>query len=96
MTEEKQVEVLKVKSSSNVQKLAGAIANIAQRKDACELVSIGAGAVNQATKAIIIARRMVAPLGINLLVIPAFATLNLSAEGGKEEVTAIKHILRYE
>jgi stage V sporulation protein S len=93
---EKAIEVLKVKNSSNVQKLAGAIANIAQRKDECELVSIGAGAVNQATKAIIIARRMVAPLGINLLVIPAFVTLNLSEEGGKEEVTAIKHILRYE
>ncbi len=50
---------------------------------------MGAGAVNQAVKAIAIARGYVAPNGIDLITIPAFA--EIAIEG--EERTAIRFIV---
>ncbi len=50
---------------------------------------MGAGAVNQAVKAIAIARGYVAPNGIDLIAIPAFA--EIAIEG--EERTAIRFIV---
>jgi stage V sporulation protein S len=50
---------------------------------------VGAGAVNQAIKAIAIARGYVAPNGIDLITIPAFAEIFIEAE----ERTAIKFIV---
>ena len=44
-------------------------------KESEELQAIGAGAINQTVKAIAIARGFVAPLGIDLITIPAFATV---------------------
>ena len=51
--------------------------------------AIGAGAVNQAIKAIAIARGFVAPSGIDLVCIPAFVDLQIEGE----ERTAIKLIV---
>jgi stage V sporulation protein S len=51
--------------------------------------AIGAGAVNQAVKAIAIARGFVAPNGIDLVTIPAFAEIVIDGE----ERTAIKFIV---
>ncbi len=48
--------------------------------------AIGAGAVNQAIKAIAIARGFVAPSGIDLVCIPAFVDVQIDGE----ERTAIK------
>ena len=50
--------------------------------------AVGAGAANQAIKAIAIARGYLAPIGIDLICIPAFA--NIVIDG--EERTAIKLI----
>ena len=55
-----------------------------------EIQVIGAGASNQAIKAIAIARGFVAPSGINLISIPAFTTIEIN---GKER-TAIKLIIK--
>lgn len=86
-------ETLKAKKSTNVHDLAGAIAGVVAKGNVCEIVSIGAGALNQSVKAGIIARKMLSSSGVNLAFIPAFVTLDLSAEeGGKEEVTAVKLI----
>lgn len=49
---------------------------------------MGAGAANQAIKAIAIARGYLAPLGIDLICIPAFASVLIDGE----ERTAIKLI----
>ena len=54
--------------------------------------AIGAGALNQAIKAIAIARGFVAPSGVNLVCIPAFA--DVEVEG--EERTGIKLIVKEE
>jgi stage V sporulation protein S len=53
-----------------------------------EVQAVGAGATNQAVKAIAIARGYLAPVGIDLICVPAFA--NVSIDG--EDRTAIKLI----
>ncbi|MBR1748645.1 MAG: stage V sporulation protein S, partial [Bacilli bacterium] len=66
------MEILKVSSKSNPSKVAGAIANIYRENHQVEIQTIGAGSLNQAIKAIAIARGFVAPSGDNLVLIPSF------------------------
>lgn len=65
-------EVLKVSSTSRPTSVAGAIAGIIRQHGRTELQAIGAGAVNQAAKAIAIARRYLEPEGIDIVCIPGF------------------------
>ena len=83
------MEILKVSSKSNPNSVAGAIANVFREKGSVEIQSVGAGALNQAIKAIAIARGFIAPMGINLVCIPAFQDIVI----GNEERTAIKIII---
>jgi len=83
-------ERLRVKNSTVPQDLAGAIAKyLTIDKQDVEVVAIGAGAISQAVKGIILARRFVSSNGIDLVVIPAFETLEIQ----DKEVTAVKFIL---
>ncbi len=81
--------VLKVSAKSNPNKVAGAIAGTIREQGKAEINTIGAGSLNQAIKAIAIARGFVAPGGINLICIPAFVDIEIDGE----ERTAIKLIL---
>lgn len=83
------MEILKVSSKSNPSKVAGAIANIFREKGLVELQTVGAGALNQAVKAVSIARGYISPSGINLVCTPAFTDIEID---GKEK-TAIKLII---
>ncbi len=83
------MEILKVSSKSNPSKVAGAIANVFRTEGIVELQTIGAGSLNQAIKAIAIARGFVAPSGKNLIVIPAFSDITIDGA----EKTAIKLIV---
>lgn len=83
------MEILKVSSKSNPSKVAGAIANIFRNNGNVEIQTIGAGSLNQAIKAICIARGFVAPSGINLVIIPAFTDIEIDGS----EKTAIKLII---
>ena len=83
------METLKVSSKSNPSSVAGALANVNKEKSVVEIQAVGAGAINQAIKAIAIARGFVAPSGKNLICTPAFQ--DISIEG--EERTAIKLIV---
>ena len=80
------METLKVSNKSNPNSVAGALANIKKKKSKVEIQSIGAGALNQAIKAIIICRGFLAPSGKNIICVPAFADIMI----GEEERTAIK------
>lgn len=80
---------LKVSTKSNPNSVAGALANAVREHDNVEIQAIGAGALNQAIKAIAIARGFVAPSGKNLVCIPAFTDIVI----GEEERTAIKLIV---
>lgn len=82
------MEILKVSSHSSPNSVAGAIAGVIREQKAVEVQVVGAGAANQAIKSIAIARGYLAPIGIDLICIPAFA--NIQIEG--EERTAIKLI----
>ena len=74
------MDTLKVSSKSNPSKVAGAIANIYREQKCVELQTIGAGSLNQAIKAVAIARGFVAPSGDNLIVIPAFSDITIDGE----------------
>lgn len=82
------MEVLKVSSHSTPNSVAGAIAGVVRDKKAVEVQAVGAGATNQAIKAIAIARGYLAPVGIDLICVPAFA--NVVIDG--DDRTAIKLI----
>jgi len=69
--------------------VAGALAAVVREKGSAEVQAVGAGAVNQAVKAIAIARGYVAPNGIDLVTIPAFAEITIE----EEERTAIRFIV---
>ena len=69
------MEILKISSKSNPNSVAGAIAGLVKESNKAEMQAIGAGAINQTVKAIAIARGFIAPLGIDLITIPAFATV---------------------
>ena len=81
--------MLKVSSKSNPSKVAGAIANMFRENKTVEIQTIGAGSLNQAIKAIAIARGFVAPSGDNLFVVPAFNDIIINGE----PKTAIKLII---
>ena len=83
------METLKVSSKSNPSSVAGALANVFKEKNIVEMQAIGAGALNQAIKAIAIARGFVAPSGRNLVCIPAFTDIVIDGD----ERTAIKLIV---
>jgi stage V sporulation protein S len=55
-----------------------------------EVQAVGAGAVNQAVKAIAITRGFVAPNGIDLIAIPAFTKVEIEGE----ERTAIRFLVQ--
>ncbi len=80
------MEILKVASKSNPNSVAGALAGVLRESGGAEIQVIGAGALNQAIKAIAIARGFVAPSGMDLVCIPAFTDIEIEGE----ERTAIR------
>ena len=83
------MDVLKVSSKSKPNSVAGALANAFRDKQVVEVQAVGAGSLNQAIKAIAIARGYVAPTGKDLVCIPAFSDVVIDGE----ECTAIKLIV---
>ena len=80
------MEILKVKATSVPNSVAGALAGVIRERGTAEIQAIGAGALNQAVKAVAIARGFVAPSGLDLICIPAFTDIMIDGE----ERTAIK------
>ena len=76
---------LRVSAGSNPQSVASAIAHAVYDSRTVKLRAVGAGAVNQAVKAIAIARGYSAPRGLDLTCKPGFTTIE-SRDG---EISAI-------
>lgn len=74
------LEILKVSSKSVPNSVAGALAEVIRTDNNAEIQAIGAGAINQAIKAIAIARGFLAPSGIELICIPAFTDIEVNGE----------------
>jgi len=73
--EQKEEQILRVSSGSNPQAVASAIAHSIYESRGCKVRAVGAGAVNQAVKAIAIARGYAAPRGLDLVCVPGFASI---------------------
>jgi stage V sporulation protein S len=82
-------EVLKVSAHSRPSAVAGAIAAVIRNHGRADVQAIGAGATNQAIKAIAIARDYLQPNGIDIVVVPAFIDVVIA----DEERTAIRLVV---
>jgi stage V sporulation protein S len=74
------MRILKVSASSAPNSVAGAISNVIKEDNETEVQAVGAGAINQAVKAIAIARGYLTPSGIDLCCQPAFITLEIDGQ----------------
>jgi len=80
------MEVLKVSSNSNPRAVAGAIAGVIRDHGHAEIQAVGAGAVNQATKAVAIARGFLELDGLDVVLVPTFTKITIA----DQEKTAVK------
>ena len=74
------MEQLKVSTKSNPNSVAGAMAGVVRTHGAVEVQVVGAGALNQAVKAVAIARGFVEAAGIDLVCVPSFADITIDGE----------------
>jgi stage V sporulation protein S len=82
-------EVLKVSAKSRPSAVAGAIAGVVRENGRAEVQAIGAGATNQAVKAIAIAREYLLETDIDAVCVPAFIDVTID----NEERTAIRLVI---
>jgi stage V sporulation protein S len=80
------MHLIKVASTSRSTAVAGAIAGVMREQDHVDVQAIGAGAVNQAVKAVAIARGYLELDGIDIICVPSF--VEVSIEG--QERTAVR------
>lgn len=83
------MEVIKVSAKSRSTAVAGAIAGVIREAGRAEVQAIGAGAVNQAIKAVAIARGYLALEGMDIVCIPAFTEVDIEGQ----ERTALKMVV---
>jgi stage V sporulation protein S len=83
------VAQLKVSAKSNPNAVAGAFAGVVREHGTAEIHVIGAGALNQAMKAVAIARTFLEEQDIDLVCVPSFVTLDVDGE----ERTAIRLVV---
>lgn len=86
------MEILKVSAKSSPNLVAGAIAGVIRDAGEVEVQAIGAGAVNQAVKAIAVAGSFLTEDQIEICCKPAFAEVSVN----EEQRTAIKLIVKAE
>lgn len=73
-------DILKVSAKSSPNLVAGALAGVIRETGRAEMQTIGAGAINQAVKAVAIARGFLAPAGVELVCIPSFTEIKIEGE----------------
>jgi stage V sporulation protein S len=83
------VTIIKVSSQSRTSAVAGAIAGVIREHRRAEVQAIGAGAVNQAIKAVAIARGYLQEDGLDVVCIPEFTSVEID---GKER-TALRLVV---
>ena len=83
------MDIIKVSANSRTAAVAGAIAGVMREHHHAEVQSIGAGAVNQAVKAIVLAKGYLTNDGIIIICVPEFVDVDID---GKIR-TAIKFVI---
>jgi stage V sporulation protein S len=71
------MDMIKVSANSRTSAVAGAIAGVVREHHRAEVQAIGAGAVNQAMKALILATGYLKNDGINVSCVPEFADVTI-------------------
>jgi stage V sporulation protein S len=71
------MDIIKVKANSRTAAVAGAIAGVMREHKHAEVQAIGAGAVNQAVKAVVLAKGYLAEDGIIIVCIPEFVDVEI-------------------
>ena len=83
------MNIIKVSAASRTSAVAGAIAGVVREHNHADVQAIGAGAVNQAVKAVAIARGYLHEDGLHIVCIPEFTSVTIE---GKER-TAIRLVV---
>lgn len=83
------MDIIKVKATSRTAAVAGAIAGVIREKKHAEVQAIGAGAVNQAVKALVLAKGYLEEENVSIVCVPEFVDVDID---GKVR-TAIKLIV---
>jgi stage V sporulation protein S len=83
------MDMIKVSANSRTSAVAGAIAGIMREHKHAEIQAIGAGAVNQAVKALVLATGYLKEDGIFVTCVPEFANVMIE----DKERTAIKLVV---
>jgi stage V sporulation protein S len=89
LVEHRNGDVLKVSARSRPSAVAGAIAGVVRENGRAEVQAIGAGATNQAVKAVAIARDYLRETGIEAICLPAFIDVIIE----NEDRTAIRLVV---
>jgi stage V sporulation protein S len=83
------MDIIKVKAISRTAAVAGAIAGVMREQNHAEVQAIGAGAVNQAVKALVLAKNFLIQDGMEIFISPEFVNIEI-----EEKVrTAIKFVV---
>ena len=83
------MDIIKVKAISRTAAVAGAIAGVMREKKHAEVQAIGAGAVNQAVKALVLAKNFLVQDGMDIIFIPEFVNIEID----DKVRTAIKFVV---
>ena len=83
------MNIIKVSATSRTSAVAGAIAGVVREHNHADVQAIGAGAVNQAVKAIAIARGYLQEDGLHIICLPEFTSVTIE---GKDR-TAIRLVV---
>jgi stage V sporulation protein S len=85
------LEALKVSTGSNPNAVAGAMAGAMRRDGVVEVTVVGAGALNQAVKAVAIARQHVTADGLDVVCVPAFIDVDIDGQSRTAIVLRVEH-----
>lgn len=83
------MNIIKVSARSRTAAVAGAIAGVIRESNRAEVQAIGAGAVNQAVKAIVIAKGYLAEEDVHILCNPSFVDVMIDSQ----ERTAVRIVV---
>lgn len=83
------MNIIKVSAQSRTSAVAGAIAGVMRDAHRAEVQAIGAGAVNQAIKAIVIAKGYLAEEGVDIICTPSFVEVDIDGQ----ERTAVRLLI---
>lgn len=74
------IDIIKVAASSRTSAVAGAIAGVIREHDFADVQAIGASAVNQAVKALALAKGYLAEDGIDIVCVPKFVDVDIDGK----------------